>query len=64
MRIRGRATALASFGISFAVGFIYYVSDAIALAFGKAGILPPFLAASAGHLFFLGLGIYLILELT
>ncbi len=63
LRIRGKATALSSFGISFLVGFLYYVVNAISLAFGKAGFLPPLVAASIGHICFLFLGLYLISNL-
>lgn len=64
LRIRGRATALSSFGVSFMVGFLYYVFTAVTVAFGKAGFLPPFLAASLGHLSFFILGLYLISNLS
>lgn len=63
LKIKKRATALTSFGISFIMGFLYYVSNAIGIAFGKGGILPPFLAASLSHVFFLALGAYLIYKL-
>ena len=63
LRIKGRVTALSSLGISFMVGFLYYVSNAICLALGKANFLPPLVAASLGHILFLFLGIYLIFNL-
>ncbi|MDD5348274.1 MAG: LptF/LptG family permease [Candidatus Omnitrophica bacterium] len=60
LRIRRKATGLSSFGISIAVGFIYYVLNAISLALGKAGILSPLLAVSISHLLVLLWSIYLI----
>lgn len=63
LKIKKRATALASFGICFIVSFLYYVSNAISIAFGKAGLLPPFMAASLSHFLFFLLGIFLIYNL-
>ena len=62
--IRRRAAGLASLGIALMVGFLYYVTNAISVAFGKAGILPPFLAASLSHILFFSLGVYLIREFS
>jgi len=53
LRMRKRATGLSSIGLSIMVGFLYYIVDAISIAIGKGGALPPFLAASLSH--FLGL---------
>ena len=64
LKIKGRVTTLSSFGISFGLGFLYYALNAIAIAAGKAGFLPPLLAASLGHIVFLFLSIYLILDLS
>lgn len=63
LRIKGKMATLSSFGISFTLGFLYYVSNAISLASGKAGFLAPLIAASAGHILFLCLGLYLICSL-
>jgi lipopolysaccharide export system permease protein len=63
LRIKGRVTALSSLGISFMVGFLYYVSNAICLALGKAGFFSPLIAASLGHILFFLLGIYLIFHI-
>ena len=60
LMIKKRASALSSVGISILLGFLYYVSSAVSLAFGKAGFLPPFLAASLAHMMFLGFGLYKI----
>ncbi len=62
--MRRRATALSSLGIAIMVGFLYYVVNAISVAFGKAGLFPPFLAVSLSHILFLSLGIYLIREIS
>ncbi|MCX5709768.1 MAG: LptF/LptG family permease, partial [Candidatus Omnitrophica bacterium] len=48
--MRRRATGISSIGISILVGFLYYVLDAVCIAFGKGGILPPVLSASLSHI--------------
>ncbi|MDD5654049.1 MAG: LPS export ABC transporter permease LptG [Candidatus Omnitrophica bacterium] len=60
LMIKKRASALSSIGISILLGFLYYVFSAVSLAFGKAGFLPPYLAASLAHIVFLGFGLYKI----
>ena len=55
-----RATALSSIGISIMVGFLYYILDAICIAIGRGGVLPPFLAASLSHVTGLIFSLYLI----
>jgi len=60
LQIKKRASALSSVGISILLGFLYYVACAFSLAFGKAGFLPPILAASLGHIIFLSFGLYKI----
>ncbi len=40
-----KGTTFTSLGIAVAIGFLYYVINAVALAFGKGGWLPPSLAA-------------------
>ena len=62
--MRRKATGLASLGIAIMVGFLYYVVNAVALAFGKAGVFPPLLAASLSHIIFLILGLWLIYGLN
>ena len=59
-----RATGLSSAGIAILIGFLYYVVNAVSLAFGKAGLFPPILAASLSHILFLSLGLYLTWKLT
>ncbi|MFH1339103.1 MAG: LptF/LptG family permease [Candidatus Omnitrophota bacterium] len=58
--MRRRSTGLSSMGIAIMVGFLYYVVNAVSIAFGKAGFLPPLLATSSSHILFLSLGLYLI----
>lgn len=60
--MRRRATGLSSLGIAIMVGFLYYVVNAVSIAFGKAGILPPILSASLSHILFLSLGFYFICQ--
>lgn len=62
-RIRKRGASLASFGIALAVGFLYYVINAISIALGKAGYLAPALSVSLSHCLALALSAYLIHEL-
>lgn len=62
--MRRRATSLFSIGIAIMMGLLYYVVNAVSIAFGKAGLLPPLLAASSSHILFLSLGLYLIHQHT
>ncbi len=59
-KMRRKSTGMSAFGISLAVGFIYYVLNAICIALGKAGIFIPFLSVSLSHIVMLLLSIYLI----
>ena len=58
--ITTRGGVLVGIGMSVAIGLLYYAFVAISLAFGKAGLLPPIVAAWLGNFLFAGLGIYLI----
>ena len=58
--ITTRGGVLIGVGMSIAIGLLYYASIAISLAFGKAGILPPAVAAWFGNVVFAGLGVYLM----
>lgn len=55
--ISTRGGVLIGIGMSVAIGLLYYASIAIFLAFGKGGILPPFVAAWLGNIVFAWLGI-------
>jgi lipopolysaccharide export system permease protein len=63
LKMRKRATGLSSLGISLMVGFLYHVLSAVSLALGKAGILPPILAASLSHIVTFSISLYLIMSL-
>ncbi len=63
LMMRKRATGMASIGISIIVGFLYYVLDAVCLAVGKSGLIPPLFAASMSHIIVLTGSIYLIRKL-
>ncbi len=59
VKSRKRST-LTSLGIAISIGFLFYVSNAVALAFGKSGLLPPVLSAWIAPMVFVGLAIILI----
>ncbi len=63
LKMRKRATGLSSLGVSLMVGFLYHVLSAVSLALGKAGILPPILAASLSHIVTFTISLYLIMSL-
>ncbi|MCX5706659.1 MAG: LPS export ABC transporter permease LptG [Candidatus Omnitrophica bacterium] len=58
-----KATGLSSVGFSIMLGFLYYILDAICIALGKGGALPPLISASLSHIVALGIGLYLINDL-
>jgi lipopolysaccharide export system permease protein len=60
LRLQKRATGLSSFGVALTVGFLYYIFNAVCIALGKAGILPPILSASLSHAIVLVSSLYLI----
>jgi lipopolysaccharide export system permease protein len=55
-----KRSSLTSLGIAIAIGFLFYVANAVALAFGKSGLLPPVLSAWIAPIIFTGLAIILI----
>jgi len=55
-----RGGVLIGIGMSITIGLLYYAVIAISLAFGKAGLLSPFLAAWLGNIVFASLGVYLV----
>jgi len=55
-----RGGVLIGVGMSIAIGLLYYAVIAISLAFGKAGIFPPIVAAWFGNAVFAALGVYLL----
>lgn len=60
LMIHKRATGFSSLGVSIMLGFLYYVSNAVFIALGKAGLIMPILAASLSHILALGLSFYII----
>ncbi|MDO8663042.1 MAG: LptF/LptG family permease [Candidatus Omnitrophota bacterium] len=60
LMMQKRATGLSSIGISIIVGFLYYVLDAVCVAVGRGGLIPPFAAASLAHIIALTFSISLI----
>ncbi|MCX5681631.1 MAG: LptF/LptG family permease, partial [Candidatus Omnitrophica bacterium] len=57
---RKSTRTFASLGIAIAVGFLFYVSNAVGLALGKGGVLSPLLSAWLAPMLFLVLAFYLI----
>jgi len=55
-----RGGVMIGIGMSIVIGLLYYAIIAISLAFGKAGIFPPMIAAWFGNVVFTALGIYLL----
>lgn len=58
--ITTRGGVLIGIGMSIGIGLLYYAFIAIALAFGKAGLIPPLAAAWLGNVVFTILGIHLM----
>lgn len=55
---RRKAMTFTSIGIAMAIGFLYYVLNAVGLALGKGGALPPMMAAwLAPSIFFTAAGV-------
>ena len=55
-----KGASFSSIGLSLGIGFIFYVCNAVSLAFGKGGLFPPILAAWAAPLLFIGIAITII----
>ena len=55
-----RAQTFTSLGIAVGIGFLYYVCNAVGLASGKGGLIPPLLAAWLAPLTFSGTALVLI----
>lgn len=63
MKIRKKVVGLSSIGVSVILCFLYYVTNAVCIALGKGGLLPPLLSAWLANIIFFGLSLYLIAEL-
>ena len=57
---RRKGLTFTSLGIAIAIGFLFYVVNAVGLAFGKGGILSPIAAAWFAPVLFLLVALYLI----
>jgi len=55
-----RGGLLIGLGISILIGLVFYGIQAVCLAMGKAGVLPPPLSAWLANILFLTLGLYLM----
>lgn len=60
MTKRRKGITFAALGLCLIIGFFYYVFNAVFLALGKSGNLPPVLAAWATNIAFIFLAQYLI----
>ncbi|MBP6344275.1 MAG: LptF/LptG family permease, partial [Candidatus Omnitrophica bacterium] len=60
---RRKAMTFTSIGIAVAIGFLYYVLNAVGLALGKGGAFPPMLAAWLAPLIFFVASVVLIRRL-
>ncbi len=58
--ITTRGGVLIGIGMSIVIGLLYYAVIAISLAFGKAGIMPPIVAAWIGNVIFAAIGIHMV----
>jgi len=58
-----RSGRLFNIGLGLLISFIYWVIFYLSISLGRAGALPPILAAWLGNLVFLGLGIYLLMTI-
>jgi len=55
-----KGSTFTSLGIAIGIGFSYYVANAVALAFGKGGLLPPLLSAWMAPLIFTSCALIII----
>ncbi|MEW5895041.1 MAG: LptF/LptG family permease [Candidatus Omnitrophota bacterium] len=55
-----RAQTFAALGIAIMIGFLFYVVNAVGLALGKGGVLPPYVAAWVAQAFFGLAALYII----
>jgi len=59
MKSRRRST-FTSLGIAISFSFLYYVTNAVSIALGKGGLLPPILSAWATPMLVTGIAIFII----
>jgi len=58
--IQRRTVAFSSIGLCIGISFIFYVCFSVSLALGKAGAIPPFMAAWQSHVIFASAALYFI----
>jgi lipopolysaccharide export system permease protein len=56
------ATLVKGVGYSLLIGFLYWATHSVALAFGRSGVFPPLLAGWSANLLFLSFAGYLFLR--
>ena len=63
--IRNRRSGGVLLGIvaGIAIGFIYYVTSAVLVSYGRTGVLPPFPAAWGTNIMFVLSGIWLAMTI-
>jgi lipopolysaccharide export system permease protein len=59
-----RSGAFIGFGVSIIIIFVYYVIMSFSVAMGKAGMLPPLLAAWIQNIVFAVAGVFLVLRVN
>ena len=59
--IRGKGL-VKGVGYSLLIGFLYWATHSVALAFGRSGVLPPLLAGWSANVLFLSFAAYLFLH--
>ncbi|MFH1655455.1 MAG: LptF/LptG family permease [Candidatus Omnitrophota bacterium] len=59
-----KGMTFASFGICIAVGFLYYIVNAVSIALGKSGLFEPIISAWFANIIFLVLALILLKKIT
>jgi len=64
--LRGGRTSGIALGVatSLAIGFTYFIVNAILLSFGQTGVLPPLIAAWSANLLFAAAGVWLAMTVN
>jgi len=60
MKIRKKVVGLSSIGVSIVLCFLYYVTNAVCIALGKGGLLPPIISAWLANIIFFSISLYLV----
>lgn len=61
---RRKGMTFASFGVCIFIGFLYYLTNAVSIAFGKSGLFPPILSGWFANILFLIIGLVLLRKTT